>query len=404
MIAALEPAWARATTGPSSATTREGDAVRQPDRLQLRRARPGRLRALPQRRAGRRQDRVPLDPRRASRARAGGRRRPVLARPRGAADRDRGARRARRGSVVAIVPATGEVRAMVSVPTYDPNEVAELAGVPGAQPGPGRAPVQPRHPGRLPARLDDEGRDRDRGARQRRVRPGHGPQRRLAEGDLGRAARRTPAARASATSTWTTALTNSVNTYWAQVGEELGTDTMYKYMDRFGFNEKPPLDYPSFQLATSRRVRRRQAARAGRRPDRRRPHGDRPGQAQRDPAADGEVAAAVANDGELMEPRLWSKVIDTDGREEKLDPERQSRVMSEDTADDPDRDDDRRRQRGNGRRRGAGRATRSPARREPRRSTSERDVNQAWFIGFAPADDPQIAVAATVERTTGLRR
>src|SRR5207342_3691691 len=29
----------------------------------------------------------------------------------------------RRGSVVAIVPSTGQVRAMVSVPTYDPNEV-----------------------------------------------------------------------------------------------------------------------------------------------------------------------------------------------------------------------------------------------------------------------------------------
>jgi peptidoglycan glycosyltransferase len=28
-------------------------------------------------------------------------------------------------------------------------------------------------------------------------------------------------------------------------------------------------------------------------------------------------------------------------------------------------------------------------------------INQAWFIGFAPSDDPQIAVAATVERTGG---
>ena len=27
--------------------------------------------------------------------------------------------------------------------------------------------------------------------------------------------------------------------------------------------------------------------------------------------------------------------------------------------------------------------------------------NQAWFIGFAPADDPKIAVCATVERTSG---
>ena len=29
-------------------------------------------------------------------------------------------------------------------------------------------------------------------------------------------------------------------------------------------------------------------------------------------------------------------------------------------------------------------------------------VNQAWFIGFAPADDPQIAIACTVERTSGF--
>ena len=28
------------------------------------------------------------------------------------------------------------------------------------------------------------------------------------------------------------------------------------------------------------------------------------------------------------------------------------------------------------------------------------DENQAWFIGFAPADDPQIAIAASVECTT----
>ena len=39
--------------------------------------------------------------------------------------------------------------------------------------------------------------------------------------------------------TLTDALTNSVNTVWAQVAEKLGTETMYEYMDRFGFNSKP---------------------------------------------------------------------------------------------------------------------------------------------------------------------
>jgi len=28
-------------------------------------------------------------------------------------------------------------------------------------------------------------------------------------------------------------------------------------------------------------------------------------------------------------------------------------------------------------------------------------ANQAWFIGFAPADAPRVAIAATVERTDG---
>jgi peptidoglycan glycosyltransferase len=28
-------------------------------------------------------------------------------------------------------------------------------------------------------------------------------------------------------------------------------------------------------------------------------------------------------------------------------------------------------------------------------------LNQPWFIGFAPAQDPQIAVAATIERCQG---
>ena len=46
------------------------------------------------------------------------------------------------------------------------------------------------------------------------------------------------------------ALTNSVNTYWAQVGEQLGTDTMVEYMGEFGYSD-PPLDFPSDALAPS---------------------------------------------------------------------------------------------------------------------------------------------------------
>src|SRR6478736_5788579 len=45
----------------------------------------------------------------------------------------------------------------------------------------------------------------------------------------------------------TEALTASVNTYFAQVGEQLGTSTMVEYMKRFGFYSDPPLDYPGDQ-------------------------------------------------------------------------------------------------------------------------------------------------------------
>ena len=221
-----------------------------------------------------------------------------------------------RGSVVAIVPSTGEVRAMVSIPEYDPNRDPERLRA--AQPRRARR-FQPRHPGRLPAGLDDEGRDRDRGAGQRRVHAGLDAQRPLPERDRGRAAGRTPAASSSATIDMTTALTNSVNTWWAQVGEKLGKDTMFKYMDRFGFNAEAAPRLPELPARRQRRLRREQAARPER-PDRHRPGRDRPGAPARDAAADGGGRGAVANKGELMEPRLWSKVIDPDGRETKLDP------------------------------------------------------------------------------------
>ena len=112
-----------------------------------------------------------------------------------------------------------------------------------------------------------------------------------------------------------------------------------------------------------------------------------------------EVAAAVANGGELMEPRLWSKVIDPDGRETELDPDRQSRVMSEDTANTLTEMMTDVVNEGTGGCRRPRRST-SPARPAPPRSTSPGD-QPGLVHRLRPADDPEIAVAATVERTTG---
>src|SRR3954451_22716747 len=49
----------------------------------------------------------------------------------------------------------------------------------------------------------------------------------------------------------TTALTNSVNTVFAQVAEDLGQSTMRRYMERFGFDRKPRLDYPRSEMSAA---------------------------------------------------------------------------------------------------------------------------------------------------------
>ena len=304
-----------------------------------------------------------------------------------------------KGSVVAIVPATGEVRTMASIPQYDPNEVASNKGF---------------------TRLNE---DRDAPLFNRATQAGYQPgsvmkvvtataaldsgeyePNSTVSGENGKVISGVPLQNAGGEDfgaiDLTSALTNSVNTVWAEVGEELGTDTMYKYMDRFGFNEEPPLDYPTDQLAASGEFA-----------------GGKllgPGSDQIDvgrmaigqdklnvtPLQMAMVAAAVANDGELMEPRLWSKVIDTDGREDDLDPERMSRVMSDDTANTLTEMMTDVVNEGTG-----GAAALAEDQVAGKTGTAEIDiaggVNQAWFIGFAPADDPEIAVAATIERTSG---
>jgi peptidoglycan glycosyltransferase len=304
-----------------------------------------------------------------------------------------------KGSVVAIVPETGEVRVMVSVPTYDPNEVNNSRAFKALNADPdsplfNRATQAGYQPGSTmkvvtaAAALDS----------------GEFTPDSVLNADSPKEISGVPLANAGNQSfgeiDMKTALTNSVNTYWAQVGEDLGTDTMYKYMDRFGFNERPPLDYPSFQRAISGEYA--DGKLLG------------PGSDQIDvgrmaigqdklnvtPLQMAMVVAAVANGGELMEPRLWSKVIDTDGREQKLDPERQSRVISEETAQQLTEMMTDVVNEGTG-----GAASLGAVQVAGKTGTAEIDIdqgiNQAWFIGFAPADDPRIAIAVTVERTSG---
>jgi len=203
-----------------------------------------------------------------------------------------------------------------------------------------------------------------------------------------------------------TALTNSVNTWFAQLGERIGGDTLFEYMDRFGFGSTPAIDLPSDQVYKSgvfdagELLGRGDAVDVGR---------IAIGQERLAVTAlqMAEVAAAIGNGGSLMRPQIWSRVVDPDGRvAEQLDPSQYSRPVDEDTAAEltasmegvVDA--------------GTGTAAAIPGVRVAGKTgTAETpfnescgggDVNQAWFIGFAPADDPQVAIAVTVECTTSF--
>ena len=100
------------------------------------------------------------------------------------------------------------------------------------------------------------------------------------------------------------ALTNSVNTVWAEVGEKLGKATMGKYMERFGFYAQPA-DRPA--RATSACASGEYCERAGcSTPSgagrRRRAWPSARTSCSVTPLQMAMVAAAVANGGELMKP------------------------------------------------------------------------------------------------------
>jgi peptidoglycan glycosyltransferase len=300
------------------------------------------------------------------------------------------------GSVVALEPSTGRVRVMVSIPSYDPNDVqdqfAELNQAEGS-PIFNRA-TQARYPPGSTMKVVAAAAALDSGEYE----PSS-----IVDGSSPKTISGAPLTNSGGSDfgpiPLTTALTNSVNTVWAEVGEELGSDTMYEYMERFGFNTEPPLDYPRSQMT---------------------PSGVFDGNElldQDDPVDVGRVAigqerlqvtplqmamvaAAVGNGGVLMKPRFTDRVVDKDGRvTERIEPDEEDRVIEEETATQlADMMADVVNE-------GTGTAAAlSGIQVAGKTGTAEVEsgtANQAWFIAFAPVDDPQMAIAVTVERTTG---
>jgi peptidoglycan glycosyltransferase len=202
--------------------------------------------------------------------------------------------------------------------------------------------------------------------------------------------------------TLTTALTYSVNTVFAQLGERLGIDTMAKYMRRFGFYSVPPLDYPSQQMAASgeRHHGRLLSPTSGLIDVGRMAIGQ--DKLAVSPMQMAMVASAVANDGTLMKPYLVSKVVNADGQVvHSVQPTVYSHVMKPAAAHQlaqmmTDVVEE-----------GTGTAANlSGVKVAGKTGTAQigvigSNLTQPWFIGFAPVNNPRIAVAVTVNKTAG---
>jgi peptidoglycan glycosyltransferase len=303
------------------------------------------------------------------------------------------------GAVVALEPDSGAVRVMASTPSYDPNALRTPASA---------------------AKLNETGSPRLNRAVQYGYAPGSTFKVVTATAaiDTGRF---TPSSTLSGRNgivvsgvplsndqnesfgqlTLTQALAKSVNTVWAQVAEQVGKPTLARYMRRFGFNAKPQLDYPADEMSASGEYDGKRllpptsplvdVGRMGIGQDK----------LQVTALQMAEVAAAVANHGRLMAPHLTDRIVNPEGRTvQRIAPRVQSVVMKPSTAaavtsmmeavvNE-----------------GTGENARIPGVQVAGKTgTAETEIgnalNNVWFIAFAPAADPRVAIAVTVKGVPG---
>jgi penicillin-binding protein A len=306
----------------------------------------------------------------------------------------------RKGAVVAIEPQTGKVRVMVSIPEYDANLIPTEFGRLNRDPNKPtlNRTTQELYPPGSTFKVVTATAGLDSG----KITPES-----IIDGSSPREVSGVPLANAGGVSfgpiSFTDALTNSVNTVFAQVGETVGRATLVEYMKRFGFYEDPPLDYPETQMVPSGIINGdgeyvEDGFDVGRVAI---GQGGLEGEIRSAPLQMAQVAAAVAGGGRLMKPQLTDRVVRKDGRvAERIEPDLQSRVMKPETAEQLSAMMSRVVEEGTGTA-----AALSGITVAGKTGTAEvganREFTQPWFIAFAPVDNPRMAIAVTVERTTG---
>lgn len=313
-----------------------------------------------------------------------------------------------RGAVVAIEPSTGRVLALASSPTFNPNRVVDPAGgrdylaslqgrtdspllnratqglyVPGsvfkivtAIAGLGSGAITPQ------TTYEDQPEEYETGF--------------LVDGFRIRDSRRN-GVQTDDPLDFYEATEVSSNIWFAHAGLDTGAANLIAWSERVGFGERIPFDLPTSPSQVT--------------------GGDGPLSGFRDRvelanAAYGQgeilvtplqmalVASAVANDGLLMRPKLVDYLETADGTVTRLDPQAWGQSVSSGTAqvigdamqlavEGPF-----------GRQfAGAAKVPGIPtAGKSGTAEVGDDELPHSWFIGFAPADEPQIAIAVIVER------
>ncbi len=310
----------------------------------------------------------------------------------------------KRGSVVAIKPSTGEILAMVSKPTYNPNKLSSHNG----------AEIRDEWD-----RLDKaDSRPSENRATRRRYPPGstfklvtaaaalsagnYSPQTKIpapAELDL-------PLTTAQMRNwqnglcgtdpiTLTDALATSCNTAFAALGMKVGADALREQAEKFGFGAAflPELRGVSSVFPEDPNAPQTAQSSIGQ------------FDVSATPLQMAMVTAGIANGGKVMKPYIVAKVNGPDLQElEVTDPEVASQAVSPAVADQlkqmmvdvvesPI---------------GTGGPVKidgvSVGGKTGTAQTTEDRPPFAWFVALAPADDPVVAVAVVIEQATGIGR
>lgn len=184
------------------------------------------------------------------------------------------------------------------------------------------------------------------------------------------------------------AFVRSCNTIFADLAIQLGADAIGNTAEAVGFNDQIPMPWRTSASLFETEELSNDAAALG-----------QSGIGERDvratPLQMALVAASVANDGQLLAPRVVSQVFDADGVPvETFDPRPVGQVMSEGSAAVLTELMERVVTEGTGRR-----ATVPDVRVAGKTGTAQGVIAapDVWFIGFAPVDDPTIALAVFVE-------